>query len=759
MGESVFALLFKYRPVLFQRGELAFSTPWPLVLLAAAGAVVAVVAYVRLRGGLPPRHRALLGALRLAALLVVLFALTRPTLVVPTVVPQQNFLGILIDDSRSMRIADRTGQPRGAFVADAFGDDGVLRAALARQFQLRFFRFAGGTERVGRLEEIGFTGTETHVGQALDRVRQDLSAVPLAGIVLVTDGADHAGDALGESVHQLRAAGVPVYAVGVGEERIDRDIEIARVETPRTVLEGSSLVVEVLVTQTGYRGKTVRLDVEDAGRIVASQAVRLPADGEAATVRVQFTAAEAGVRRFQFRILPEAGERVTENNMREALVVVDERRNKILYFEGEPRFEVKFIRRAVAGDPNLQVVVLQRTAENKFLRLDVDHPEELAAGFPKTREELFGYRGVVLGSIEASYFTHDQLRMLAEFVRDRGGGLLVLGGRRALGEGGYAGTPLADAVPIELERAGDGAAGEFFQELRVELTPVGRLHPATQIAPTLDSSAARWARVPPLSSVNRVTGVKPGASTLLVGRNGGRSDASVVLAYQRYGRGRALAFPVQDSWLWQMHADVPLDDQTHETFWRQLLRWLVSYVPDPVTATTSADRVAPGAPVVLSAAVADSAYAGVNGAAVIARVVPPSGVEADVSLEWNVAEDGAYRGRFVPAEEGLHRVTVMAHRGGTLLGSHTTFFEAGDPNTEYFGATMRRPALERVAEETGGRFYRAQDVAALPEDVRFTESGATVFERHDLWNMPIVLLLLMGLVTAEWSLRRARGLA
>ncbi len=114
---------------------------------------------------------------------------------------------------------------------------------------------------------------------------------------------------------------------------------------------------------------------------------------------------------------------------------------------------MKFLRRAVNDDKNLAVVTLQRTADNKYLRLlDVDDPEQLLAGFPKTREELFAYRGLMLGSIEAGAFTGDQLRMIAEFVERRGGGLLMLGGPRAFAEGGYAGTPVADALPVTIER-------------------------------------------------------------------------------------------------------------------------------------------------------------------------------------------------------------------------------------------------------------------------------------------------------------------
>ena len=149
---------------------------------------------------------------------------------------------------------------------------------------------------------------------------------------------------------------------------------------------------------------------------------------------------------------------------------------KVLYFEGEPRWEVKFVRRAVSDDENLQVVVLQRTAESKFLRLDVDDAEELAAGFPKTREELFRYRALILGSVEASFFTHDQLNLIADFVSQRGGGLLLLGGRNSFREGGYEGTPVAEALPVFLDdELSDGRP--FFSELFVSPTRTNRPDP------------------------------------------------------------------------------------------------------------------------------------------------------------------------------------------------------------------------------------------------------------------------------------------
>jgi hypothetical protein len=342
-----------------------------------------------------------------------------------------------------------------------------------------------------------------------------------------------------------------VHTVGVGRESFARDVEVRRVSAPRSVLRGTSTVVDLLIEQTGYAGRTVPLVVEDEGRIVESLEVTLPRDGTPAAVRVHFTAAEPGWRRFRFRVPLQEGELVRENNQQEALIEVRDGRQKILYLEGEPRFEVKFMRRAVEDDPQLQLVVLQRTAENKFLRLDVDSAAELASGFPTSREELFSYRALVLGSVEAGFFTREQLRMIVEFVGERGGSLLTLGGRRAFAEGGYAGTPLADVLPVELEERPDTL---FFREVKVAPTRAGMEHAALQLAATPEASRERWATLPPLSTFNRLTRLKPGATALLGGSGPGVPEGQVVLAAQRFGRGLSLALPVQDTWLWQMHA-------------------------------------------------------------------------------------------------------------------------------------------------------------------------------------------------------------
>ena len=762
--ESLFEFLFKYRPNMYEKGELAFGAP-SVVMLAAAlvvGAIIAAtVTYRQVRAKSTPRDRAILLGLRVATLAVLLLCLFRPMLVLSAALPQRNFVGILLDDSRSMQIADREGRPRSEFLAQQFTpEESALMKQLSERFMLRFFRFSSSADRVAGPQELTYAGSQTHLGDALDRARQELSSVPLSGLVLVSDGADNAHTPLTDQLLSLRARGVPVFTVGVGREQFTKDIEISRVETPHTVLRGASVVVDLLISQTGYAGQKVPLVVEDAGRIVSTDTIALPADGETAPVRVSVTATEKGPRVFKFRIAPQAGEMVTQNNEQEALVIVSDRKEKILYFDGEPRYEFKFLRRAVTDDPNLQLVSLLRTAENKYWRGGIDDPEELAGGFPKTREELFKYRALILGSIEASFFTHDQLRMIAEFVSERGGGLLLLGGRSAFAEGGYAGTPLADVIPVELSADAASSTDPWFVAYTPELTPAGRIHSATQIAGSAGASAARWKDLPAVSSVNRISRLKPGATALLMGRaaEGGRGTQPL-LAFQRFGAGKSVALPVQDTWMWQMHALIAVEDMTHETFWRQMMRWLVSSVPGTVTLAASSDRVAPKEPVVLRADVRDPGYLRVNNARVSATVVGADGSTRELPMEWTVDRDGEYRASFTPDTAGLYEVRVSARTADTVVAADTIFVQAAELNTEYFNAEMQATGLKRIAEETGGQYYTAETLAKLPEDLTFTNSGATVLQQMDLWDMPVIFFLLVGLVSTEWAYRKARGLA
>jgi hypothetical protein len=189
------------------------------------------------------------------------------------------------------------------------------------------------------------------------------------------------------------------------------------------------------------------------------------------------------------------------------------------------------------------------------------------------------------------------------------------------------------------------------------------------------------------------------------------------------------------------------------------VRWLVDGVPEPVSIVTALDRVEPGEPMRLVAEVNDPAFVEVNDARVVAQITSPSGQTQEVPLEWTVTRDGEYRGSFVPHEPGIYEVRATATRGEQSLGSHVIHGRASAGDSEYFDAAMRASLLQRVAEETGGRFFTAASAGSLPEAINYSGRGVTVVEERDLWDMPVVLVALLALVGAEWGFRRKRGLA
>jgi hypothetical protein len=764
--DRVFEFLFKYRPTVFEAGDFAFGITGRLSVVLITAAVIgvpAVLTYAAVRAHSTARDRVILVTLRSAAIALLLFCLFRPMLLLSEAVPQRNFVGVLIDDSRSMRVTDAEGRSRAEVAQALLSPDSSLLADLRKRFQVRLYRFGSSANRIDDVSELTFAEAQSRLGDAIEQSREELSSVPLSGLVVISDGADNSATPFGERLLAMRARGVPVFTVGTGSEQIERDVEIRQVAIPRTTVEGSAFVADVIVRQRGFAGLRVPVVVESNGAVVAREEVTLPADGTDAPVRIRVTPAGRGPHQLVFRVPLQERESITENNERAALLDVQRRRDKVLYVEGEPRYEVRFVRDAVDADSAVQLVVLQPTGENKFLRLNVDDGSELATGFPTTRAELFQYRAVVLGSIEASYFTHEQLQNLADFVGLRGGGILFLGGRASFSEGGYAGTPLADVMPVVVEER--APTDTFFTELVARLTPAGSANAVTQLAaqPAAGAKVAPIVSVP-VTSVNRLGRVKPGASVLLEGTapatgTSVRGYTQPILAWQRFGRGVAVALPVQDSWMWHMHADVPVEDPTYRSFWRQLLRWVTNDAPSRIAVATEESVVPPGGTVVLRADVTDSADTPLGDAVVNATMISPSGAEREIRMEWSVERDGEYQARLAVEETGVHtlRVTATTRSGDVLIDS--AFIATNTNGTEMFDAGMRSSLLRRMAQETGGRFYEPSDVSSLAEDLALSKRGVTVVKEMDLWDMPLVFIIVVTLVSTEWFYRKRRGLA
>jgi hypothetical protein len=271
-------------------------------------------------------------------------------------------------------------------------------------------------------------------------------------------------------------------------------------------------------------------------------------------------------------------------------------------------------------------------------------------------------------------------------------------------------------------------------------------------------SQKTWNELPPISVSEVLTNVKPGASVLLEARKNGTSQAVPLLIQQRYGRGQSLALTASDTWRWRMRSDSK--NNAHETFWRQMLRYLVSFTPSQTEISAAQDVYALDDTIRIAADIRDKKFNPVPDARAMARVTKPSGATVDVPLQFTTLNNvNTYVGDLKADELGQHKIELVGT--STSLGqlSANTNVLVSDLNREYFGATQNSDLLKRIATETGGKYYSTSNMQTLIDDLTYRQTPYSERVTKDLWDMPINFMLIIGLLTAEWFLRKREGLA
>jgi hypothetical protein len=348
--------------------------------------------------------------------------------------------------------------------------------------------------------------------------------------------------------------------------------------------------------------------------------------------------------------------------------------------------------------------------------------------------------------------------MISDFVSQRGGGFLMLGGKNSLGQGGYVNTPIEDMLPVQLGQTTRGIPELNELEYRVRLTSYGSQHPITRLSLSADDNRKRWDAAPALVGFNPTAGPKPGATVLAQGSTPDtKGQSPVILAFQRFGKGKSIAFMTATTWRWKMGQEH--SNNFHELFWKQMLRWLVSDAPDPVNAETEKNSYSPDEPVWIRAQANDPSFLPLNNAQMHVQVKTPSGEMSSVPLSWDVEKDGTYSGSFKPEEEGIYEISSEAFQGSKSLGTAKSNFRIAPSNEEFHNAAMNADLLRRLSAETGGRYYSPKDTRTLPEDISYVDTGSSRLEEKDLWDMPFLFMLLVGLISIEWILRKRKGLA
>jgi len=752
-------------------GRFSFAnSPHPLLTLLLFVAIPLLVwfLYRRTTRPLTPQWKALLVGVRSVILVLLLLMLLRPVISTWQVNPQETYLAVLIDDSESMQIGDlSSGQTRIDAVKSAlYGNNGVLEP-LGERYQVRTFGFNSRLNRVSGPDDLQALGNASNLDLALRQLSEQLGGLPLSAVVLISDGADNAAEDPLVSARELGARQIPVFSVGVGQQQIPRDIAVTEVSAVSTILDNSVFSVQANIQHQGFVGSNVRVRVMDGETEVASRNLQLGADGSSRRVELEITPERREPILYELQVDELEGEIILQNNRYQFLVDNSERPPlNVLYVEGHPRNEFKFIRRAVEGDESLRLASYLQTGPGRFYRQGINTPLELSSGFPARAEDLYQYEAVVIGDINRDFLTDTQLALLQDFVAERGGGLLISG----MLEDAFVDSVMADILPLTLMRSntlpgflqggirrGPHPTGELYVP---RMTPAGEFSPLLRLDSDDTANRRLWTEMPELQGVYVTGRPKPGATVLMEHPMlQFQNQAVPVIATQRYGSGRSMQIATASTWRWQMlmHSG----DESHQRLWRQMLRWLSQGALERVSVNFDKAFYNAGDLVDVAATVLDARYQPDNNASLWLQRTDPTGEVLDMAMEWDISEDGVYRSRFVAESEGVYQVLVdVASAAGTGIETEKRAAFVVTPSLrEFNNAGLDEGMLGRIAENSGGRYYNLSQIRQLVSDIEHAPGAYSREVQRDLWDRPFLLILLIALLCFDWIARRYRGLS
>lgn len=546
--------------------------------------------------------------------------------------------------------------------------------------------------------------------------------------------------------------------------------------------------------------------------------IEAPREGEGMTFRFQTRPSKPGLSFYRLRVAAkdevdqfENPKRSTEatlaNNSR--MVVVDRGRGpyRILYVSGRPNWEFKFLNRAAEEDDQVRLVALIRVAKREakfefkgragessnplfrgfdkqgddterydqpvFKILSAQEEPDLAGGFPKTAEALYGFNAVILDDLEAGFFTHDQMVLLQKFVSERGGGLLMLGGMESFHQGNYERTPVGDLLPVYLDRA---PTGKLPGKLKFGFTREGWLQPWARLRNNEEDERARLDAMPGFQVLNRVREMKPGASVLATVTDGEHKEHPALIV-QRFGRGRSAALTIGDLWFWGLRDEAMMRDLGKA--WRQMLRWLIADVPGRVELLASQEDGDQNQAVRLQVRARDKKFQPLDNASVqlnvrfigagssvsdsvtnTVRDAHTTGQPVPLTVEAEAGEAGLYHAAYIPRESGGYLAeTVVTDSSGVAVG-HAEAGWTSDPAAEEFRSLKpNRALLEAIAKKSGGEVIPLDKLDAFVKSLPSRQAPITESASLPLWHTPWMFLLALGCFVAEWGVRRWKGMA
>jgi uncharacterized membrane protein len=747
---------------------------WPFLLLGGVLLTLLILHLYRGQGHRLARWRPwLMQVAKSAALLLLLATLLEPVLRAERVTLVKRALAVLVDDSLSMGIRDRYLSAEARQVVERSAAAPLLSeseppsrldvlkrlladpaldplAKLNQEFNVELFRFGDSFEELSptQLPALPPKATSTDLGSAIRKALDAFQGRNLSAVVLLTDGQHNRGLDPVLAAEAAASQGVRLYPVGLGEPE-SRDIELTNLIGEDVVFADEEVPLYVKLRQTGFGGATVEVVLRRGEAEVARQAVTL-SDAPEQTADLHFTPDLVGTHTYTVELLPQPGELLTTNNVLGKTFRVIDQAIRVLYVEEEPRWFWRFFTAAALRDKRLKLSMVLRSAD-PGLRRDPNYVAE----FPQTREEMFAYDLVIFGDVNPEYFTPEQLSLLDEFVRSEGGGFLMVAGRR-FSPGAWRGTPVEAVLPVEVgPQAPATPEGSTETALfRFTVTPEGKTSSVMRLAEDPEANQAQWEALPGLYwYAENVTRAKPAASVLATHEGeGGRNGPLPLVTVMQYGRGRSMFVGSDETWRWrQAGTDI------FRRFWTQAVEYLsvVRLLGEArrVQLTADGSRYSVGDAIHLSARVLDETYQPVQAEKVQAVIQSEGGAQTSVELRGDSQHPGLFDGSFIAGEPGQYYAWVEGEEE-----SGKAFFTVGPPSLEFASPAMNRELLEHVASAGGGKFYQADQLATLLSDLVHERREVSHRVETELWDAPVVLLLITILFCTEWLMRKRSDL-
>ena len=628
---------------------------------------------------------------------------------------------------------------------------------------------------------------------ALETVLKEIPSEQLAGVLIVSDGRNNGESGIDPVGRRLGLQGVPVCGVVVGGSRLPLDIAIADVNAPESIYLGDKVRVRATIHITGAKGKKINVVMNDATGTVDRASLDVSSDDFTREIRLTHEPKAQGIYPYTLQADVIDGELFTENNTWKLDVAVCDDRTNVLLIDDRPRWEFRYLRNLFFGrdkSVHLQYLLLHADTvagvqtEQKLPPASAARKfgDAEAGALPENREEWRKFDVIILGDLGSDVLTPEVVDNIRHCVGERGAMLVVIDGPRRMPHG-IADPKFQELLPVRYAAEADGFWAPPEERFRLTLTAPGKIHPVMQQSASISENEAVWSEMPELTWRFPVLEVKPGAEVLAYAQPvdadkqdpgnvnvtdaAARLDAEIrkrarnsLVVAQNYGRGKVLLLNFDQTWRLRYCAG----DKYHHKFWGQVMRWGVGEKlragKEGLRLGTDELVYTPQHPARVLSRVTDKDFASVSNAQVEAVITHNEKEVARVRLAYREGSHGLYEAALAPmADPGRYDVKLTRKDGTPDDHVETAFLVVtAERPVELGDVTATHATLDVLARWTNGRVVGPARAGELWN--AFGDGRRVVPERRErpLWDRPWVYLLIVGLLTAEWILRKRGGL-